>query len=313
MDMLLSLLKELADATRLTILGLLAEAPRSGDELATLIDLKPSTISHHLTRLQKARLVTVTAEQYYHVYTLEPTALTQLQQLLTPEQLAAAVQQGGAVDTDAYRQQILARWIQAERLQDLPTQVKQRAVVLQWLAEKFVADQRYSPQQLDDVLDRWCSWQNGQRMDITTITRTLVEMNLLDRTRDGHWYWRTDSALAQGIEGFSPDLLPPADTSALHMPMSMSTLRKLVQLALRIKANQPFSATELDRLLEQYRKDPADDLAEMRSAMLNERLLQHHVPGPYMRPTIGPDHPAMVKLRGEALGRHSETDNIPGE
>ncbi|MEZ4675098.1 MAG: metalloregulator ArsR/SmtB family transcription factor [Caldilineaceae bacterium] len=309
MDMLLTLLKELADATRLTILGLLAEAPRSGDELATLIDLKPSTISHHLMRLQKARLVTVTAEQYYHVYSLEPTALTQLQQLLTPDQLAAAVQQGGAVDNDAYRQQILTRWIQSDRLQDLPTQVKQRAVVLQWLAEKFVADQRYSPQQLDDVLDRWCSWQNGQRMDITTITRTLVEMNLLDRTRDGRWYWRADSVLAQGVEGFSPDLLPPADTSALHMPMSMSTLRKLVQVALRIKANQPFSTAALDRLLTEYRKDPADDVAEMRSAMLNERLLQHNTAGQYLRPTIGPDHPAMGKLRAEALARHSETES----
>ena len=47
MEDISSFLKVMADPTRLNIVGLLAQEPRSGDELAALLDVKPSTISHH--------------------------------------------------------------------------------------------------------------------------------------------------------------------------------------------------------------------------------------------------------------------------
>ena len=58
METLLRYLKTLADQTRLRILGLLANQPRSVEELAHLLDLKAATISWHLGKLDKAR-------QYY--------------------------------------------------------------------------------------------------------------------------------------------------------------------------------------------------------------------------------------------------------
>ncbi len=302
MNTLLIFLKELADATRLTIVGLLAQSPRSGDELAASLGLKASTISHHLTRLQKAGLVSVTAQQYYHVYTLEPTALAQLRALLTPEQLASAVAQQGSVDDNAYRQQILTRWVASDRLQGLPTPIKQRTVVLQWLAAKFTQDQRYTPSQVDDLLNRWCRWQHGQRMDITTVTRALVDAKQLDRTRDGQWYWRADSPLVQGVENFSPERLPPADTAALHVPLPISPLRKLVQLAMRIKANHPLAAAEVDELLAQHDVE-GTEVTTLRSALVTEGLLQQDESDYYLRPMIGPDHPATARLREEALAR----------
>ena len=64
-NQLLLLLKEVSVSTRLQILGLLGQMPRSGDELAALLELKPSTVSHHLTRLQKVGLVSLRTEQYY--------------------------------------------------------------------------------------------------------------------------------------------------------------------------------------------------------------------------------------------------------
>ena len=50
LDERVTLLKTIADATRLRILGLLAERPRSGTELATELELTAPTISHHLPR-----------------------------------------------------------------------------------------------------------------------------------------------------------------------------------------------------------------------------------------------------------------------
>ena len=49
--------KALADGTRLKIIGLLAQHAYSVEELAALLNLRPSTISHHLSRLAAAGLV----------------------------------------------------------------------------------------------------------------------------------------------------------------------------------------------------------------------------------------------------------------
>jgi DNA-binding transcriptional ArsR family regulator len=42
--------------TALKIIGLLAQQPYSVEELAALLDLKASTVSHHLSKLAKGRL-----------------------------------------------------------------------------------------------------------------------------------------------------------------------------------------------------------------------------------------------------------------
>ena len=49
-DELVSFYKVLADANRLKIVGLLARQAYSVEELAALLKLKPSTVSHHLAR-----------------------------------------------------------------------------------------------------------------------------------------------------------------------------------------------------------------------------------------------------------------------
>ena len=54
---LVTFFKALADSNRLKIVGLLAEKPYSVEELAALLDLKPSTISHHLARLSEAGVI----------------------------------------------------------------------------------------------------------------------------------------------------------------------------------------------------------------------------------------------------------------
>jgi DNA-binding HxlR family transcriptional regulator len=297
MDTLLPTLKALADATRLKILALLAQSPRSGDELAALLHLQPSTISHHLARLQTVGLVNVTAEQYYHNYALEPAALAQLRDLLTPEQLVAAVQAQDVIDDNAYRAQILDRWLADGRLQGLPTPIKQRVVVLQWLVEKFDNDHRYAPLQVDAVLDRWCRRTQDAQLDLATVARALVAEQLLTRTGDGRWYWRTDSPLAQCTQNFSPDMLPLAETAPMQVP-AYSSLRELVKLALRIKAKQPQSAAEIDRQLVNLTDE--QDLRALRTALVKEGLLVQHAVDQYTRPPIGPDHPATVKLRSEA-------------
>jgi DNA-binding transcriptional ArsR family regulator len=67
--------KALADATRLKIVGLLAQQPYSVEELAALLNLKASTVSHHLAKLAQVGLVSAKTESYYNVYQLDEKAL----------------------------------------------------------------------------------------------------------------------------------------------------------------------------------------------------------------------------------------------
>ena len=55
-DELLMFFGSLADQTRLKIVGVLAQRPCSGEELAAIVALKPATITHHLHKLMGRRI-----------------------------------------------------------------------------------------------------------------------------------------------------------------------------------------------------------------------------------------------------------------
>src|SRR5512140_474248 len=89
---LLAFYKAMADANRLKIVGLLAGRSYSVEELAALLDLRPSTVSHHLAKLAEVGLVSANTESYYSVYQLEEKALeARTRRLLSREDFTAAV------------------------------------------------------------------------------------------------------------------------------------------------------------------------------------------------------------------------------
>ena len=59
---LLNFFKALADPNRLKIIGLLARQDLSVEQMAEMLSLASSTVSHHLSRLNKAGLVSARAE-----------------------------------------------------------------------------------------------------------------------------------------------------------------------------------------------------------------------------------------------------------
>ncbi len=68
MKLLVIMGRALADPTRIRILGLLAERPMYGQELAQVLDVKPPTVSHHIAQLEMAGLVRIRRENNYHYY-----------------------------------------------------------------------------------------------------------------------------------------------------------------------------------------------------------------------------------------------------
>jgi predicted transcriptional regulator len=182
---LVTFFKALADASRLKIVGLLAQKPYSVEELAAILDLKPSTISHHLARLAEAGLVSAKAEGYYSVYQLDQEALRKTtRSIFSTEQMSAATEN---MDLDAYDRKVLADFTLPDgRLKEIPAQRKKLDVVLRRLAEEFEAGRRYSEKEVNEKLSHF-------HEDTATLRRELVGGGLMQR-QSGE-YWRTEKGL----------------------------------------------------------------------------------------------------------------------
>ena len=180
-DQLLTFFKALADANRLKIVGLLAQKGHSVEELAAILDLRPSTVSHHLSKLAEAGLVSARAQSYYNIYALETTALERTAQKLLAGGTFPAVAAG--MDSGAYDRKVLGGYLLPDgRLKTIPAQRKKLEIVLRHLARYFQPGVRYSERQVNEILIQF-------HEDTARLRRELVGYRLLER-QSGE-YWRT--------------------------------------------------------------------------------------------------------------------------
>jgi len=177
---LLAFFKALADGTRLKIVGLLAQEPRTVEQLAALLNLQPSTVSHHLARLSEAGLVSARPQSYYNVYSLETAALEQMaQRLLSRETLPAVV---ADLDADAYDRKVWRDFSGPDgRLRQLPLQRKKFEAILRHVVKPFEYGVRYSEKHVNEVLSQY-------HEDTAALRRGLVDTGLM--ARDHGVYWR---------------------------------------------------------------------------------------------------------------------------
>ena len=87
---LIQFFKALSDPNRLKIIGLLAQKDLSVEQLAEMLGVGSSTVSHHLSRLSKTGLVSARTESYYNIYQLNTGRLEALsKEILAGETLPA--------------------------------------------------------------------------------------------------------------------------------------------------------------------------------------------------------------------------------
>lgn len=180
---LLAFFKALSDANRLRIVALLAKEPLSVEQLAEMLGLSSSTVSHHLARLSEVGLVSARAEGYYSVYRLELDALTAMaQRLLSKETLPAIA---ADVDMDAYERKVLNSYLSSDgRLKALPTQEKKERIILAHIVQAFEAGRRYPEKEVNQILSRF-------HEDTATLRRRLVALGFMQREGGAGAYWRT--------------------------------------------------------------------------------------------------------------------------
>ena len=179
---LVTFFKALADANRLKIVGLLAEKPYSVEELATLLKLKPPTISHHLAKLVEAGLIKSHAESYYNVYQLDQAALDAKTRTMFSQQELSNV--ASEVDADAYDNKVIRDYTRRDgSLKTLPSQRKKLEAILRYVVQAFDMEKRYSEKQVNEILARY-------HADTATLRRELVGFGLMQREGGGGEYWR---------------------------------------------------------------------------------------------------------------------------
>ena len=179
---LVTFFKALADPTRLKIVGLLAQQPYSVEELAALVGLKPSTVSHHLAKLSKVGLVHARTESYYNVYQLNKDALDEkARSLFTNDDLNASI---ADVNLSAYDQKVVADYTRKDgSLKTIPAQKKKLEAVLRYVVEGFEKGKRCSEKRVNEIL-------KGYHEDTATLRRELVGFGLMQREGGGEEYWR---------------------------------------------------------------------------------------------------------------------------
>jgi biotin operon repressor len=180
---LLLFFKALADANRLKIVGLLARRPYSGEELAALLGLKASTVSHHLSRLSQVGLVSARAEGYYSVFQLEESALQKTRLLFSHKDLVTVAD---GVDVDGYDRKVIADFTRPDgSLKEIPAQRKKLEAILRYVVRDFEPGNRYTEKQVNKILSRY-------HEDTASLRRELVGAKLMARERGGGEYWKLE-------------------------------------------------------------------------------------------------------------------------
>jgi predicted transcriptional regulator len=181
---LLEFFKAMADANRLKILGLLAQEKLTVEQISEMLDLRPSTVSHHLSKLSEVGLVSAQASSYYNIYQLENKKLEKMaKQLLSEDTLPAMA---ADVDLDAYDQKVVSDYSQPDgRLKTLPSQRKKMEAILRYVGRAFQVGERYSEQEVNEILKKY-------HQDTASLRRELIGIGILERSKDGREYWRSN-------------------------------------------------------------------------------------------------------------------------
>jgi hypothetical protein len=177
---LLAFFKALADETRLKIVGLLAQDSFSGEQLATILKIRPATVSHHLSKLTEANLVAVEASGHSRLYRLQLDAVHRMAERLIAKDTLPEVT--ADVDVDAFDRKVVRDFSRRDgSLKEIPAQQKKLQAILRHIAREFETGRQYTEKQVNEIVARF-------HADTASLRRAMIDYKIMQR-KDGK-YWR---------------------------------------------------------------------------------------------------------------------------
>ena len=214
----ISILKALADSSRLLMVNCLMDRPQYVEELSQRLGLAASTVSFHLKKLEKAGLVNKRKEQYYVTYYIDESVFgLTLKELLCFENVEKVAQDDRIRN---YREKIIKTFFREGRLTKLPAQYKKKRVVLEEMVKRFEVLRIYDENEVNDIIAECFE-------DYCAIRRYFIAEGLMER-KGGRYRRRP----GHGLEGGAA--FPDTDLESLiprgHKEIRMSTSQRHKEL-----------------------------------------------------------------------------------
>jgi hypothetical protein len=173
-EIMLQFCKAMADESRLKIVGLLSTAEHSVQQLASMLELKEPTVSHHLGVLKQLDLVSLRADGNFRRYRLNEEVLGQISRaVFSRDNIARLAISAGARGSE---KKILDNFVDGPRLLEIPVSYKKRLVILKWLMGFFEPDISYTESQVNAVLKL-------HHHDCATLRREMIGCGMLARDK----------------------------------------------------------------------------------------------------------------------------------
>ena len=184
MPTLLQFFKALSNENRLKILGLLAQRECSVEELATLLKLKPPTVSHHLSKLKELQLVAMRKDGNDHLYRLDIDSLHNMSKsVFTSITAEKVVTLADDVEYEAWERKVLETFLDGDQVISLPAGYKKRLALLKWMINFFEEDRKYAEQEVNEIIQQ-------HYQDSASFRRAFISNGLMEREGGGGHYWR---------------------------------------------------------------------------------------------------------------------------
>ncbi|HXN14088.1 MAG TPA: metalloregulator ArsR/SmtB family transcription factor [Candidatus Acidoferrales bacterium] len=173
-EIMLQFCKAMADESRLKIVGLLSTAEHSVQQLASMLELKEPTVSHHLAVLKQLDLLKLRADGNFRWYRLNEEVLGKISRAVFSRDSIARL--ALSAEARGSERKILDNFIDGERLLEIPVSYKKRLVILKWLINFFEPGISYAESQVNAILKL-------HHHDCATLRREMIGCAMLARDK----------------------------------------------------------------------------------------------------------------------------------
>jgi hypothetical protein len=173
-EIMLQFCKAMADESRLKIVGLLSTAEHSVQQLASMLELKEPTVSHHLAVLKQLDLLKLRADGNFRWYRLNEEVLGKISRAVFSRDSIARL--ALSAEARGSERKILDNFIDGERLLEIPVSYKKRLVILKWLINFFEPGISYAESQVNAILKL-------HHHDCATLRREMIGCSMLARNK----------------------------------------------------------------------------------------------------------------------------------
>jgi hypothetical protein len=196
-EIMLQFCKAMADESRLKIVGLLSTAEHSVQQLASILELKEPTVSHHLAVLKQLELVRLRADGNFRWYRLNEEVLGKISRaVFSRDSIAGLAVSAEARSSD---RKVLDNFVDGDRLIEIPVSYKKRLVILKWLMVFFEPGISYSESQVNAILKL-------HHNDCATLRREMIGCGMLARDK-GIYRRRPESEWRTGVRQVTKSVL----------------------------------------------------------------------------------------------------------